>query len=128
VARSATAPPRLPRATRCGRARHHDERDHDLRQHEGGESGWVPCEEFLRPGERGGEEGDVRQVEQDDRREERPAAAKQRVPDLKSLREQVRRMEALRAATAFYRADGLFLPRRDLAARIEELLDSSRRE
>lgn len=42
--------------------------------------------------------------------------------DLPALREQVRRMEALRAATAYYRADGELRPRRDLAERVRELL------
>jgi hypothetical protein len=42
--------------------------------------------------------------------------------DLPALREQVRRMEALRAATAYYRADGPLRSRRDLAARVRELL------
>jgi RNA polymerase sigma factor (sigma-70 family) len=42
--------------------------------------------------------------------------------DLAALRDQVRRMEALRAATAYYRADGEIGSRRDLAARVRELL------
>ncbi len=42
--------------------------------------------------------------------------------DLPALRAQVRRMEALRAATAYYRADGELRPRGDLAARVRDLL------
>lgn len=45
--------------------------------------------------------------------------------DVRGLREQVRRMEALRAATAYYRADGALRSRRDLAARVRELLGRS---
>ena len=48
--------------------------------------------------------------------------------DLTTLREQVHRMEALRAATAYYRADGQLLPRRDLAARVRDLLVRSLEE
>jgi len=48
--------------------------------------------------------------------------------DLAALREQVRRMEALRAATAYYRADGQLRPRRDLAAHVRDLLVRSLRE
>jgi RNA polymerase sigma factor (sigma-70 family) len=48
--------------------------------------------------------------------------------DLPALREQVRRMEALRAATAYYRADGELRSRRDLAARVRELLRGSAAE
>jgi RNA polymerase sigma factor (sigma-70 family) len=46
-------------------------------------------------------------------------------PDLPTLRAQLRRMEALRAATAYYRADGKLASRRDLAARIRDLLSRS---
>ena len=42
--------------------------------------------------------------------------------DLPRLRAQVRRMEALRAAAAYYRADGELRSPRDLAARVRELL------
>jgi RNA polymerase sigma factor (sigma-70 family) len=42
--------------------------------------------------------------------------------DLPALREQVRRMEALRAAIAYYRADGELRSRHDLASRVRDLL------
>lgn len=46
-------------------------------------------------------------------------------PDLPALRELVQRMEALRAATAYYRADGELRPGRDVAARVREWLGRS---
>lgn len=45
--------------------------------------------------------------------------------DLPALREQVRRMESLRAAIAFYRADGEMRSERDLATQVRELLSAS---
>jgi RNA polymerase sigma factor (sigma-70 family) len=49
-----------------------------------------------------------------------PVAA--RSLDLPALRAQVRRMEALRAAAAYYRADGSLRPPPDLARRVREAL------
>ena len=42
--------------------------------------------------------------------------------DLTALREQVRRMEALRAATAYYRADGQLRPRAPIATHVRDIL------
>ncbi len=47
--------------------------------------------------------------------------------DLPALREQIHRMEALRAATAYYRADGDLRFRGDLVARVRKLLVRSLR-
>ncbi len=51
-----------------------------------------------------------------------PGTAPRQLFDLPRLREQVGRLDALRAAAAYYRADGPLLPRRDFAAHIKELL------
>jgi RNA polymerase sigma factor (sigma-70 family) len=53
------------------------------------------------------------------------ASPTQPLLDLPALREQIHRMEALRAATAYYRADGELRSRGDLLARVRELLVGS---
>jgi RNA polymerase sigma factor (sigma-70 family) len=56
----------------------------------------------------------------------RVSGAPSRAPlDLPALRAQVSRMDGLRAALAFYRADGQLRSRSDLAARVRELLSKA---